>query len=195
MKEQNDVGPDRNLLSRFRSGCLIWNWLLVALVIAWWSQPYFGYRFCLFSGLKHESEFVEQRRALALRRVVHGKEDLVNLAFDQLQKCVSERGLKFCHYVGPDENGPVGGASKARHIPRENRDLYRYVLKGSPVGLSLRHKDIDGEYRMNIYEYESAKDFHMGVLKSRFYIDWKNTIASGTISGPGCFANESYLKG
>jgi hypothetical protein len=58
---------------------------------------------------------------------------------------VRSRGLRYCRYIGPDENGEVilGRTNEGTNaISEEQEHFYRYIMKGRPYEISIIPNDI-----------------------------------------------------
>lgn len=121
---------------------------IAALGVVWWNQPYFGYNYCLYKGIMHETDFVKEMRPVFLKQVddiiaerlkrqdpnskVSDAEKFradVVVLLDALERCVAERGTEYCRYIGPDENGGVRTQQSRDNFVEENKNLYRYIGK------------------------------------------------------------------
>ena len=141
----------------------IWTVGVVGFLGLWWQQPYYGWSVCaLPTGLYHETDFVEalyqpvlddaigriqgsgfqERHPLVDEARV---EEVVRAAFDLMKECVDERGLEFCRYVGPDENGSVFKQQDPDRVPNDQQHMFKYIDTSADVSMSiLRNGDIRG---------------------------------------------------
>lgn len=115
---------------------------IVLFFAIWWNQPYFGWNYCVLKGAMRDTDFVEELRPLALSSVLASRTNDVNRAFDLMKQCVAERGLEYCRYAGPDEEGTVeAGWIRSELLPdkirEEEYDKYRYVVKGARQDMYL----------------------------------------------------------
>ena len=133
---------------------------LIGLMIAWWNQPHFGHSFCVTKGLMSDVDFVEELRPLiisfakesrSIRLKDGGKQrrgspdnpvledgiDGINKAFDLMKKCVAERGIEYCRYVGPKKNQSVIRQQDPNRISNDEKYKYRYIVEGSDVEMSI----------------------------------------------------------
>jgi hypothetical protein len=125
-------------------------------LLVWWNQPYFGWQFCLTSGLSSQNEFVDEVRLTAIKRLEQrisayrslGTSELelvelkdkrisqLNLAFDLVMKCLAERPIKYCRYIGPDEHVGLNW-QMATPIPADQAHKYKYIIPESRFEIGM----------------------------------------------------------
>ena len=142
--------------------CLrLWPLILVGLIALWWTQPHFGWNYCVLDGFKRNSEFIEdlypfhsrydasaiewehQRAANTVKARFDGlvSQDRVDLvekkAFAAMAECYAERGPRYCRYAGPDDTAFVRGKEDRRTIRPDEAAQYRYIVPNSEAGMKI----------------------------------------------------------
>lgn len=128
----------------------------VLLMIVWWNQPHFGYRFCVTDGFKSSKDFVKDAQSKALERLDAGlsyrasqgipeirlkklKEERtaqINKAFDLINLCIAERAIDYCRYIGPfSDTGLSGQSTKA--VPENESHNYKFIVPDSKIEISV----------------------------------------------------------
>jgi len=157
------------------------------LMVIWWNQPYFGYSYCLLGGIKSEFDYLEDLRSKVLLKVnnksYHGYDahkkylnimvPAINKAFDMMRECIAKRGIQYCRYVGPDEEGAVRTDQDPHYIPYKERYKYRYIVKKSDVEMViLPWGDMPGYYPGGYY-------LNVDDLKNNEYYELMNVCFAG----------------
>lgn len=153
-----------------------WPFFLVALLVAWWTQPHFGWNYCLLGGAKNNSEFITDiyphyssfpaaalnsrpdtfrlpgmgpRQEETQARV----DDVFNQAYTAMAACYSERSARDCRYAGPDEKAVIHDDQERFSIAESERPRYRYILPGTGAGMSIIPLESGLGSRMTIIDY------------------------------------------
>ena len=188
------VWPKRSATGRrYLWGLIPLAWIagFVAFIVGWWNQPYFGANICLSKGFMWETDFIDVMRPRLIKKVGSERNDRIpegtkiedivsdaNSALDIFRQCVAERGLKFCRYVGPNEEGYMMDAYTTEglsHIAPEDRSRYRYIRTDIKYEMSIVPNDIS----------ESTFEFATWRGGSRF-------ATGARMCALGCDCNEEY---
>lgn len=142
---------------------------LVLLMIIWWNQPYFGWRYCISKGWLKETDLINVLRPLALSKIKSdGFLEDVALAFDLMTGCVNERGIELCRYAGPDKNGNVQSNSLSNQSSKAQK--YRYIVSGISIGVSIVPNEPAYGSSLTIKSYPS-KDFESSINSRGLYVE------------------------
>lgn len=143
---------------RWRPDFMTYVFGFIALIAAWWNQPYWGWNYCLGQGVMHETDFIEMLRprlvAIGIsEQLESGKikfakqkakeEKFANEKADEaiklMKQCVQERRIQHCRYVGPDPSALIQMQQERLlfEIPNNERDKYIYIVDDATVALSI----------------------------------------------------------
>jgi hypothetical protein len=172
----------------------------IALMVAWWHQPWFGANVCPTKGFMWETDFVEEMRPTLrfqveryLRRVeeherpdglsVQGAIAVLDRAIDLFKQCVAARGLQYCRYVGPNEKGTIFMARTNEGpgaIAAEDEYKYRLVRK-------------DVNYEMAIVPTDAGpSEFYFQMWQGGKTLGWRGDGWGTRICELGCFCDVEY---